>query len=107
MARCCSATRAACCSLRKRPVIVWRRRGCLARCVSAWSRRSPAARWLRHSAASPSPLRGGARRCLCPSAPGAQHQGGGVGGGGGGGGGGGEFKKQFGGGAFCLRVRKA
>src|SRR6266850_5085136 len=37
MARCCSATRVGCCNLRKRPVIAWRRRGCQARCVSAWS----------------------------------------------------------------------
>jgi DNA-binding transcriptional LysR family regulator len=35
----------------------WRRRGSLGRCVSAWSRRSPAAHCLRHSAASPSCIR--------------------------------------------------
>src|ERR1700746_3205500 len=34
-----------------------RRRGCLARCVLAWSRRLPAARCLRRSAASPRSIR--------------------------------------------------
>src|SRR6266851_421204 len=62
MARCCSATRAACCNLRKLPVIAWRRRGCLARCVSAWSRRLPAALCLRRSAASPSSIRAGSSK---------------------------------------------
>ena len=33
--------------------LAWRGRSCLARCVSAWSRRSLAARYLRRSAASP------------------------------------------------------
>jgi DNA-binding transcriptional LysR family regulator len=43
--------------LRKQPGIAWRRRGCQARCVSAWSRRSLAALCLRRSAASPSSIR--------------------------------------------------
>jgi hypothetical protein len=33
-----SPARVACCNLRKRPVIGWRRRGCLARCASALGR---------------------------------------------------------------------
>jgi hypothetical protein len=57
-ARCSLATRAACCNLRKQPGIAWRRRGCQAGCVSAWSRRSLAALCLRRSAASPSSIRG-------------------------------------------------
>ena len=38
--------------LERRPVIAWPHRACPARCVSGWSRRSPADRCLRHSAGS-------------------------------------------------------